>query len=313
MTRILTLLTLTLFTFSLVAFDAEARRLGGSKSIGKQRESINLNRQQQATPKPQQPGQAAAPAAAGGAAAAGGSKWLGPLAGLAAGGLLAALFMGGVFDGINMMDILVLVALAAAIFFVLRMLRRSSAGGQTSRPMQYSGAGAGRGAGGIPFPQREASVRETSIPSGGTASAGYSNQSGGSDSSGIPADFDVEPFLMHAKRSFIALQAANDARDLEDLRAYTTPELFTELSQQIDERGDAAQQTEVVFVDAALLDVTTQGNQAIASVRFTGELREAPDAPAESFDEIWHVQKDLDDPDSAWLLAGIQQTADVQH
>src|SRR5690606_37523243 len=127
------------------------------------------------------------------------------------------------------------------------------------------------------------------------------------------ADFDVESFLKHAKRSFIALQAANDARDVEDIRAYTTPELFAELKQQIDERGDVAQQTEVVFIDAALLDVTTQGNQAVASVRFTGELREAPDALAEPFDEIWHVEKDLNDSRSAWLLAGIQQTSDVKH
>jgi len=309
--RILTFLTLALFAFSLTALDAEARRVGGSKSIGKQRDSINLNRQQQTAPQPQQPGQAAAPGAAGaagGAAAAGGSKWLGPLAGLAAGGLLASLFMGGAFDGINMMDILVLIALAAAVFFGLRMLRRSSAGGQAARSMQYSGAGAGRSASGMPFPPRE-----TSAPSGGVGGAGYGGQSAATEVADIPADFDVESFLKHAKRSFIALQAANDARDVEDIRAYTTPELFAELKQQIDEGGDVAQQTEVVFIDAALLDVTTQGNQAVASVRFTGELREAPDALAEPFDEIWHVEKDLNDSRSAWLLAGIQQTSDVKH
>jgi predicted lipid-binding transport protein (Tim44 family) len=306
--RILTLLTLTLFTFSLMAFDAEARRMGGGKSFGKQRESLNLNRQQQAAPKPQQPGQSAAPAGAAGAAGAGagGSKWLGPLAGLAAGGLLAALFMGGAFDGINMMDILILIALAAAVFFVMRMLRKP-ARGQTSRPMQYSGAGAGRGAGGMLSPDSEIPASSTR-----TANASYGH-SAAAQSSDLPVDFDVDAFLMHAKRSFIALQAANDKRDLEELRAYTTPELFAELNKQIAEDGDVAQQTEVVFIEANLLDVTTEGNQAIASVRFTGQLRENPDVPAESFDEVWHVQKDLDESGSVWLLAGIQQVSDIKH
>jgi predicted lipid-binding transport protein (Tim44 family) len=308
--RILTLLTLTLFTFSLMAFDAKARRMGGGKSFGKQRESLNLNRQQQAAPKPQPPGQSAAPAGAAGAAgagaAAGGSKWLGPLAGLAAGGLLAALFMGGAFDGINMMDILLLIALAAAVFFIMRMLRKP-ASAQASRPMQYSGAGAGRGAGGMLSPDSEIPASSTR-----TANASYGH-SADAQSSGLPADFDVDGFLMHAKRSFIALQAANDKRDLEELRAFTTPELFAELNKQIAEEGDIAQQTEVVFIEANLLDVTTEGNQAIASVRFTGQLRENPDTSAESFDEIWHVQKDLDESDSVWLLAGIQQVSDIQH
>lgn len=312
--RILTLLALTLFTFSLMAFDAEARRMGGGKSFGKQRESLNLNRQQQSAPKPQQPGQSAAPAgaaagaagAAGAAATAGGSKWLGPLAGLAAGGLLAALFMGGAFDGINMMDILVLIALAAAVFFIMRMLRKP-ASGQSSRPMQYSGAGVGRGAGGMLSPDQEMPAATTR-----TASASYGHATG-AQSSDFPADFDVEAFLMHAKRSFIALQAANDKRDLEELRAYTTPELFAELNKQIAEEGNVAQQTEVVFIEASLLDVTTEGNQAIASVRFTGQLRDNPSAAAEAFDEVWHVQKDLDDSDSAWLLAGIQQVSGMQH
>lgn len=299
--RIVTLLTIALFAFSLTTLDAEARRMGGGGSIGKQRQSLNLNRQQQAAPnKVQQPGQAASPAAP---AASGASKWLGPLAGLAAGGLLASLFMGGAFDGINMMDILVLVGIAAAIFFIMRMMRGASGGKQTQRPMQYSGAGAGQGTGGMPFP-----ARDTAAPSGGV---GYGTQPS-TDAPDIPADFDVESFLKQAKRSFIALQLAHDAGDLEEIRAYTTPGLFAEINKQVAERG-AAQQTDVVFVDAALLDVTHQNNHAIASVRFTGELRDAPSAQPEPFDEIWHVEKDLAASDSTWLLAGIQQAADLKH
>lgn len=303
--QILTFLTLALLAFSLTALDAEARRIGGGSSFGKQRQSLNLNRQQQQSSTSQQAqrsGQTAAPAAA-----AGGNKWLGPLAGLAAGGLLASLLMGGAFDGINMMDILVLAGIAAAIFFGMRMMRRSAGGGQAVRPMQYSGASAGHsmGGGGVPFPQQD------TAPAGG-ASAGYGNQSS-TDTIDIPAGFDVDSFLKNAKGSFITLQLAHDSGDLEEIRAFTTPELFAEISKQITERGNASQQTDVTHVNAALLDITTEGDHAIASVRFTGELREAPNAPLESFDEIWHVEKDLAASDSAWLLSGIQQTADLKH
>jgi len=303
--RILTFLTLALFAFSLTALDAEARRLGGGSSFGKQRQSLNLNRQQQqsAPQQAQRPGQTATPATP---AASGASKWLGPLAGLAAGGLLASLLMGGAFDGINMMDILVLAGIAAAIFFGMRMMRRSSGGGQTARPMQYSGAGAGHGVGGMPFPRQD-----TAVPAGGIA-AGH-DKPANTDTIDIPAGFDVDAFLKNAKGSFITLQLAHDSGDLEEIRAFTTPELFAEISKQVAERGNASQQTDVTYVNAALLDITTQGDHAIASVRFTGELREASDAPLESFDEIWHVEKNLVASDSAWLLSGIQQTADLKH
>ncbi len=293
MKKILTLLTLAMFTFTLLPFDAEARRMGGGKSIGKQRDSIN----QQATPKPTQSQSAAAPAS-GAAAAGGASKWGGALAGLAAGGLLAALFMGGAFEGINMADILMLIVLAAVIFFIIRMLRKPRAD-QASRPVQFSGVGADR-AGSVFTPS------SVTPPSVGGKTVAASADSGSAINS-IPADFEVEPFLRNAKLSFIHLQEANGARDAESIREYTTPEMFAELSAQINESNDPPQKTEIMFIDANLLDVTVSDDMAIASVRFNGQLRESPDAEPESFDEIWHIQKDLKDRNGAWLLAGIQQ------
>lgn len=134
MKKILTYLTLAIFSFGLFAFDAveaeAAKRMGGGKNIGSQRQLIN---QQQAAPNtPKQ--STAAP----GATPSAGSKWGGALAGLAAGGLLAALFMGGAFEDINMMDMLVLALLIGAVFFVIRMLRKPKMAEQTAR-MQYSG------------------------------------------------------------------------------------------------------------------------------------------------------------------------------
>jgi predicted lipid-binding transport protein (Tim44 family) len=299
MKKILTLLTLAVLSFGLAAFDAEARRFGGGKSIGKQREAVS----QQAAPKPAQ-----TPAAAPGSAAAGGSKWMGPLAGLAAGGLLAALFMGGAFEGINMMDVLMLAALMAAIFFVVRMMRKPRQEHST-RPMQYSGLGAGAGSS-ASTATGAATGATTGAPAGAAASSASSTAVPVTGSNAnIPADFQVEPFLRNAKTSFIRLQAANDARDLGDIREYTTPEMFAEISMQIKERGNEPQRTEVMSINADLLEVVTENDTAIASVRFNGQLRESPQSSPEAIDEIWHVQKNIKDPESVWLLAGIQQVS----
>jgi predicted lipid-binding transport protein (Tim44 family) len=301
MKKILTLFTLAIFSFGLAAFDAEAKRFGGGQSIGKQRESISP----QSAPK-----QAQAPSAAPAPAAPAGSKWMGPLAGLAAGGLLAALFMGGAFEGIKMMDVLMLAALMAAIFFVVRMLRRPRQEDHSTRPMQYSGLGAGAGSA-----EGTSASEPTAAPTGSAgASAGSAQPTAPvppvpAGTPNIPADFKVEPFLRNAKTSFIRLQAANDARDLSDIREYTTPEMFAEISMQINERGNDPQKTEVLNINADLLEVATENDTAIASVRFNGQLRESPTSSPEAFDEIWHVQKNLKDPESVWLLAGIQQVS----
>ncbi len=107
--------------------------------------------------------------------------------------------------------------------------------------------------------------------------------------------------------SFIRLQAANDRKDLNDIREYTTPEMYAEISMQMQERDDTPQKTDVTSINAELLEVEQSSSIAIASVRFTGQLTENNGAP-ESIDEIWHVQKDLRDDKAVWLLAGIQQT-----
>lgn len=284
MKQTLTFLTIAFLSFGLFAFDAEAKRMGGGKNLGTQRQSIN---QQQTAPSPKQ-----APAAAP-AAPSTGSKWGGALAGLAAGGLLAALFMGGAFENINMMDMLIIALLIGGVFFIIRMMRKPRTE-QQSPAMQYSGM------------NTAAQDRFTPPPfSPAAANTGDS----ATQRPNIPADFKVEPFLKHAKASFIALQAAHDRGDIEEIRDYTTPEMLAEIGAQIQERDGAHQQSEVMFIDANLLEVETVGDAAIASVRFTGQIRELPDGEPDAFDEIWHVQKNLRDPQSTWLLAGIQQVS----
>lgn len=285
MKKTLTFLTLAIFSFGLLAFDAEAKRMGGGKNIGTQRQS-----QQQATPSPQQ-----SPAAAPKAAPSSGSKWGGALAGLAAGGLLAALFMGGAFENINMADIMTLLLLAGAAFFIIRMLRKPKA--EATPAMQYSGT------------NTNAQERFNPPPFAASAEAAASDSGTAYRQPNIPADFKVEPFIRNAKASFIRLQTAHDHGNVEEIRDYTTPEMFAEISAQINERDDTQQKTEVMFIDANLLEVETTQDLAIASVRFTGQLRDVPNGEPEEFDEIWHVQKDLKNSNATWLLAGIQQAS----
>lgn len=279
MKRFLLLLAIVLTSTSLFAMNAEAKRLGGGSSIGKQR-SMSPQQSQQAP--------AAAPAPAQGAtpAAKPGNKWLGPLAGLAIGAGLGALLANmGLGEGMG--TILMIVLAVAAVMFLVSLLRKKQ-----SPAMQYAGAGA-------PYAPQPAQQ-----PLGGGASANAAPEV----AAHIPADFPVESFLRSAKTSFIRLQAANDRKDLDDIREYTTPEMFAEISMQIRERDDAPQKTDVLAINAALLQVADEGDLAIASVRFTGQLSENGGA-AESVDEIWHVQKNLCDDKSMWLICGIQQTA----
>jgi len=272
-----------LLGLSLVAVDADAaRRVGGGTSVGKQR---------QITPTPKAP--AAAPSAAPVAPApqpSGMSKWLGPLAGLALGAGLASMFMGGGMGG-AFGSILMILLVAAAAMFAWRMLRRKP----QAEPMQYAGASA-QGAPASPpnFPTMFGGGATTPA----TAPAATANR--------FPPGFDAEQFARHAKLNFTQLQAANDRRDLSTMRDFMTPELYAEIAAQVAAAGNAPQKTDVVTLDAEVLEVVTEGEAYIASVRFSGTIRESADALPESFSEVWHLEKPVNG-NTGWLISGIQQ------
>ena len=302
---------LMLMTTVFAVGDADAKkRLGGGKSTGMQRENVQKDVPKAPTQNNVAP--AGAPAAAAAAAPASGmGKWLGPLAGLAAGGLLASMFMGGGFSGLKMMDILLFAGLAFGAFMLFRMFMQKKAlqsGSGGNAPMQYSGTLGNANA------QPEAPMQRSGL-AGGAPEIGSKLLTGASTATvaavaaapRVPVDFDVPGFERQARFAFIRLQAANDAKDVNDIRDFTTPEMYAELSLQIQERDAAPQKTEIVSLNVNVLEVVNEGQRAIASVRYTGEIREEVGAPAEAFDEIWHVSKRLDDAKSTWLLAGIQQ------
>ncbi len=273
--------------------DVEAKRLGGGKSSGVSRDSSVMKREAVPAKPAAAPAQAAAPAAA--APQSGMSRWLGPLAGLAAGVGLAALFSHlGMGEG--MANVLMIMALVLVAVFAVRWLmkKRQPAGG-TQLAMQYAGAPAGL---------------EPTRP-GDAFTAGSAGAMGaGSVAAAVshaPPDFDVDGFLRHAKLNFIRLQAANDRGDMDDIRQFCTPEMAAEIQMQFQERNQLAQETDVMQLNAELLDVSTEADRAMASVRFSGQLREETNAAADAFSEVWHLTKPVDGS-RGWCIAGIQQS-----
>lgn len=255
-------ITLCMCAGLLFATVAEAKRFGGGSSMGR---SYSTSHASSAS--------AARPATA---AAPNRSSWLGPLAGLAAGGLLASLFMGHGSFG----SLILLLLGAIAVIAVFRMLRRGIAQPHDHRQTVNYGP--------------TLSPREAAQNYGG---------GGAATTPDYPAGFDVEGFLRGAKILFVRLQASNDKKNLADIGEFTTPEMFAEVSMQMQERGDAPSFTEVVRLDAQVLQVFKDRGNTIASVRFSGLIREQEQGPAENFVEIWHFQQD----GTSWRVAGIEQ------
>src|SRR5688572_15758855 len=272
-----------LLSLSLVAAESDAaQRFGGGKSFGRQREMMK----QPAPKSPAQQAPAATPTTP--QPQSGMSKWLGPLAGLALGAGLASLFMNNGIAG-ALGGILMIMLIVAAAIFVIRLLRSKQ---QQQRPLQYAGAGS---------------------PGATRVEPGISSHFGGGSAGAAPAiaatrfppGFDATQFEHHAKLNFTQLQAANDRGDLSTMRDFMTPALYDEIAADASARTDG-QKTEVVTLNAEVVEVVTEGESYIASVRFTGMLRENPNAPAEPFSEVWHLEKPLNGR-TGWLISGIQQ------
>jgi predicted lipid-binding transport protein (Tim44 family) len=271
---------------TLAVSDAEAaRRLGGGTSSGMQRQSVAPSKNTTTAPTQNQ---AAAPATAPAAPQAQPKRsWMGPLAGLAAGLGLAALASHFGF-GAELANFMMMALLAMVVVGIIGYFMRKKAAAQ-GEGMQYAGAGVGY--------DNPAPVQNYAAMGGATAAAATTTN--------IPAGFDVEGFVRNAKVNFIRLQAANDAGNIEDIREFTSPEMFGEIRLALAERGGATQKTDVVQLNAEVLDVSEEGNRYVVSIRFHGQIREENNA-AEPFDEMWHMTKPLDGS-RGWVLAGIQQ------
>lgn len=262
-------------SLTLAPFDAEARRMGGGKSFGMQR---SAPAKREATPQQQGTAPAATPQK---------RSWMGPIAGLAAGLGLAAL-MSHLGLGAEFANILLIALGIMAAFMLFRYLTRAKA----TPGMQYAGA--------HPSALNAPTRFDTPTLAGSSGSAACL-------SNALPPGFDAEAFVREAKLNFIRMQAANDAGNIDDIRAFTTPELFAEIRLQLSERGDAAQETDVVNLNAEILECAEENNQLISSVRFHGLISEEASTTA-PFDETWHLTKSASGK-GGWLVAGIQQNS----
>ena len=316
--------------------DADARRMGGGKSMGKQ--SSNVTQREASTPPstPAAPTQnataqnaakPATPAANPAPAAAPKKPWGAMLGGLAAGLGLAwlahSLGLGAAFGNILLIALLALAAFAV-IGMIMRSRKPAAAGGA---PFAFQGAGApvdapvarqynpekvGNDASARPWESQGAAFEAARPQMAGGAVAGgvvIGSALTGSQNWGIPEGFDTEGFLAAAKRNFVTLQSAWDRGDLSTLRSMMTDELLSEVRAQLAERdqhrGDAPNRTDVDVIDAQLLGIEDLGSDYMASVEFSGMIREEQGAGLSPFREVWNMTKPKNG-NSGWLVAGLQ-------
>ena len=283
---------------------ADAARMGGGRSFGAQRQSVTPSKPappaaapaNSAAAQPATPAAGTAPAPA--AAPSGASRWLGPIAGIAAGlGLAALLSHFGLSEGFGSL-LLVALVIFAGVFLVRMLMRRR----ETAKPLQYAGASVRPGYENQARPvwSDAPKVEPPVAPAAGAPGFGVARKP-------LPQGFDAAGFASEAKRQFIRLQGSYDTADRAALSAVMTSEMYTEIGRELDERGPH-QATEIVTLDADVLDVATEGDKHWASVRFTGLVREDGEPQPKPIDEVWNLAKPVRGT-SGWLLAGITQLA----
>ncbi|RUR52664.1 Tim44 domain-containing protein [Vreelandella populi] len=255
--------------FGLAIESADARRMGGGSNMGSVSRSADRPAATQQAQNTQQ-------APAGAAASRGGMG--GMMGGMLAGGLLAALFFGGAFDGLRLMDFIMIIGVAALAFIALRAMR-------AQRPATAS--------------QGHAQQRTPAQPINTATSSGAASSQFGT----APEWFDKERFLSGAKEHFMTLQRAWDNNDFTLIQEYVTPELYNLLREERAQQP-ANNRTEVVRLFAELGDITELDDRAEATVIFHGILEENDQQT--DFNETWHLTRTMQN-DAPWYLQGIEQ------
>lgn len=279
MFRFIALFFLVFSTVLFISNDAFAKRFGGGKSFGMQR---SVTQQRSSSSFTNNSHQASSTHAAQSSTGRFG-KWGAALAGLAAGGLLSYLLMGhGV--GASMLSWLAIgmIVLLIVQFFRQRKMQTASAANH-HQPASF-------------FESTPQQSNNAYMPPASYASTPVSPA--------IPG-FDEESFLRDAKAKFIRLQVAYDQKNLVDIREFTTPDIFAEIQLQLNERGAEENYTEVLELRAELLEAVTEFQVPVASVRFSGKLKEGKNAEPVVIEEVWHFRSDANN--GAWKVAGIQQ------
>lgn len=264
-----------------LSIDANAKRFGGGKSSG----AAPTHQTRQAAPATP----AAAPTAPGRApaAASGASRWLGPLAGIAAGGLLASMFMGDGFEGMQILDILIMALIAFLVFRFIAARRRQQ---------QPKMAAAGH----APF-QREAHAQpaQPSIFGGSAAPAA-------APAINAPAWFNEQNFLAAARNHFQSLQQHWDANEMDKISEFVTPQMLDFLKRERAELGDGFQSTYIDNLQVQLEGGDDRADKTIATLTFHGVSKTSRFDQGEPFSESWNMER-AQGENQPWMLAGIRQ------
>ena len=235
------------------------------------------------------------------------------LGGLALGGLLGAMFFGGAFAGLNFMDILVFGGIAYLLYKLF-----SAKSGATRQPSysrtaytteeqsyssykQYNDTSSGR---------PTSAEFDTDVLFNRDKKSRNSQEADTMDADFneivLPDGFDEQGFLSGAKSAFNQLQTAWDNKDLAEIRSLTTDRVFAEIQGQI--KSDASENhTEVLKIEAELLNFSETGSGLEAVVLFDTIIREDLPGRAEQVREIWHFIKPKSNSLQTWYLDGIQQ------
>ena len=267
-----------------------AKRFGGGKSAG----AAPTHQTSQMAPSSPGMGGAAATAGAAGAAgaaakASGASRWLGPLAGIAAGGLLASMFMGDGFQGMQIFDILIMALIAFVIFRFIAARRRK-------QQEQFAPAGA-------PM-QREAFQQNP--PAMGSIFGGSAAPAAARPVINAPAWFNEQRFLEAARSHFQALQQHWDANEMDKIAEFVTPQMLEFLKRERADLGDAFQSTFIDNLQVQLDGVDDRADKTIATLTFNGVSKSSRFDQGEVFSESWNMERPQGE-NQPWLVAGIRQ------
>lgn len=279
---------------SFTASHAEAKRFGGGKSFGKSFKTAPVRKQQPQqtdTIRKQNP-----------TAASSAKKGLmgGLLGGLLAGGLLAA-FFGGAFNGIQIMDILIIGVIAFVLFKLFKAMRANK-----GTPMGHRESYAGNSP---RQPQQQQSKQQQQQFRQGAAQQQQSSSGFESTDSDVPfnlpPNFNMNGFLNGSRDHYRIIQGAWNHNELEKIREYVSPALLVDLTAERAKLSEE-QHTEVMYVDAELVRADHDANMAQLSIKFSGRYKDSVEGVEEDINDVWHLERDLRKPNAPWLIVGIQ-------
>lgn len=273
------LILITITSFSMFVQVAEAKRFGGGKSFGYSKKMAPKQYGQKT------PAKNIKPTATGAGATSGASRWLGPLAGIAAGGLLAAMIFGDGFEGLQLFDILLMGLVAFVLFKLFTRRKMQQYAGHQQQDSDDS-------ANEQPYQTRQAhQTNKTSYSSGTGSIIGSAIADDAQQITSLPAWFDEQGFIQNSKEHFVAVQKAWDMADAREIEGYCSPELFNELSAEMAKMQAGDNHTKIDELNVEFVEAVIDGEYLVVSVRFSGYIIEQKGADAHSFNEVWHIRR----------------------